>query len=46
MSLDHLENQYIPERKKQLKFLEDQIKSIKDILLIAEKKLLDRKTKP
>ena len=46
MSLDHLENQYIPERKAQLKFTEEQAQSIRDILVIAEEELLDRKTRP
>jgi len=46
MSLDHLENQYIPERKQQLKFLNEQAQSIRNVLAVAEDELLDRKTRP
>ncbi len=46
MTTHHLEKEYIPERKSQLKFLEEQAKSIRDILVLAEEELLDRKTKP
>ncbi len=46
MSLDYLENDYIPERKRQQKFIQDQLKSVTDIIIAAEEELLDRKTKP
>lgn len=46
MNMNYLEKEYIPERKRQLKFLEDQLQSIRDVLVLAEEELLDRKTKP
>ncbi len=46
MSLENLEKHYIPERKAQLKFIEEQAQSIRDVLFVAEFELLDRKTKP